>query len=190
MFNHEGTKPFKCEECDYTSVYKKDVIRHSAVHNKERYERRNCGQTQLFLKKNMFIKFSVDDITDYFSFLLQEKEDRVGKNLYLNAIYNTYWHICGLRIILQNNLTEFQFLLLLVATYCKRSALWFLVWLLQVPKASEFPCPVCHRVYPMQKRLTQHLKTHSSEKPHMCDKVRKRIMQFKNYSFHILIILN
>lgn len=37
----------------------------------------------------MFIKSSVDDITDYFSFLLQEKEDRVGKNLYLNAIYNT-----------------------------------------------------------------------------------------------------
>ncbi len=36
MFNHEGTKPFKCEECDYTSVYKKDVIRHSAVHNKEK----------------------------------------------------------------------------------------------------------------------------------------------------------
>lgn len=90
MFNHEGTKPFKCEECDYTSVYKKDVIRHSAVHNKERYEHRTCGQTQLFLKKNMFIKFSdVDDITDFFSFLLQEKEDRVGKNLYLNAIYNT-----------------------------------------------------------------------------------------------------
>lgn len=37
MFNHEGTKPFKCEECDYTSVYKKDVIRHSAVHNKDKY---------------------------------------------------------------------------------------------------------------------------------------------------------
>lgn len=36
MFNHEGTKPFKCEECDYTSVYKKDVLRHSAVHNKEK----------------------------------------------------------------------------------------------------------------------------------------------------------
>lgn len=36
MFNHEGTKPFKCEECDYTSVYRKDVIRHSAVHSKEK----------------------------------------------------------------------------------------------------------------------------------------------------------
>ncbi|XP_027876179.1 zinc finger protein 335 isoform X2 [Xiphophorus couchianus] len=36
MFNHEGTKPFKCEECDYSSVYKKDVIRHSAVHSKEK----------------------------------------------------------------------------------------------------------------------------------------------------------
>lgn len=37
MFNHEGTKPFKCEECDYSSVYKKDVIRHSAVHSKEKW---------------------------------------------------------------------------------------------------------------------------------------------------------
>lgn len=42
---------------------------------------------------------------------------------------------------------------------------------LQVPKVLEFPCPVCDKVYPMQKRLTQHMKTHSSEKPHMCDKV-------------------
>lgn len=42
---------------------------------------------------------------------------------------------------------------------------------LQAPKMSEFLCPVCHKVYPMQKRLTQHMKTHSSEKPHMCDKV-------------------
>lgn len=36
MFNHEGTKPFKCEECGYSSVYKKDVLRHSAVHNKDK----------------------------------------------------------------------------------------------------------------------------------------------------------
>lgn len=36
MFNHEGKKPFKCEECDYSSVYKKDVLRHSAVHNKDK----------------------------------------------------------------------------------------------------------------------------------------------------------
>lgn len=36
MFNHEGTKPFKCEECDYSSVYKKDVLRHSAVHKKDK----------------------------------------------------------------------------------------------------------------------------------------------------------
>lgn len=43
---------------------------------------------------------------------------------------------------------------------------------LQVPKVSEFPCPICCRVYPMQKRLTQHMKTHSTEKPHMCDKVK------------------
>uniref|UniRef100_A0A3Q0QZN8 Zinc finger protein 335 n=1 Tax=Amphilophus citrinellus TaxID=61819 RepID=A0A3Q0QZN8_AMPCI len=92
MFNHEGTKPFKCEECDYTSVYRKDVIRHSAVHNKE----------------------------------------------------------------------------------------------LQVPKASEFPCPVCHRVYPMQKRLTQHLKTHSSEKPHMCDKCGKSFKKRYTFKMHLL----
>uniref|UniRef100_A0A3B4AM33 C2H2-type domain-containing protein n=1 Tax=Periophthalmus magnuspinnatus TaxID=409849 RepID=A0A3B4AM33_9GOBI len=79
MFNHEGTKPFKCDECDYTSVYKKDVLRHAAVHRK--------------------------------------KPDMGSKT-------------------------------------------------------SEFPCPICHKVYPLQKRLTQHMKTHSSEKPHMCDKVR------------------
>jgi len=36
MFNHEGIKPFKCEECDYTSVYKKDVVRHAAIHNKDK----------------------------------------------------------------------------------------------------------------------------------------------------------
>lgn len=44
---------------------------------------------------------------------------------------------------------------------------------LQIPKLSSFPCPVCGRVYPMQKRLTQHMKTHSTEKPHMCDKVAR-----------------
>jgi len=36
MFNHEGKKPFQCDECDYSSVYKKDVLRHSAVHNKDK----------------------------------------------------------------------------------------------------------------------------------------------------------
>lgn len=29
----------------------------------------------------------------------------------------------------------------------------------------------------MQKRLTQHMKTHSSEKPHMCDKVTKIVQE-------------
>ncbi|KAI3357388.1 hypothetical protein L3Q82_015820, partial [Scortum barcoo] len=97
MFNHEGTKPFKCEECDYTSVYKKDVIRHSAVHNKEKKRK-----TEL------------------------------------------------------------------------------------VPKVSEFYCPVCHRVYPMQKRLTQHMKTHSSEKPHMCDKCGKSFKKRYTFKMHLL----
>lgn len=50
-------------------------------------------------------------------------------------------------------------------------SIWFLLVLSQTPKLSSFPCPVCGRVYPMQKRLTQHMKTHSTEKPHMCDKV-------------------
>lgn len=49
--------------------------------------------------------------------------------------------------------------------------IWFLLVPSQAPKLSSFPCPVCGRVYPMQKRLTQHMKTHSTEKPHMCDKV-------------------
>lgn len=44
---------------------------------------------------------------------------------------------------------------------------------IQPPKLNSFPCPVCNRVYPMQKRLTQHMKTHSTEKPHMCDKVSR-----------------
>uniref|UniRef100_A0A8C6PV19 Zinc finger protein 335 n=1 Tax=Nothobranchius furzeri TaxID=105023 RepID=A0A8C6PV19_NOTFU len=85
MFNHEGTKPFKCEECDYSSVYKKDVLRHSAA-----------------------------------------------------------------------------------------------------PKVSEFPCPVCGKVYPMQKRLTQHMKTHSSEKPHMCDKCGKSFKKRYTFKMHLL----
>ncbi|XP_062854809.1 zinc finger protein 335-like [Trichomycterus rosablanca] len=97
MFNHQGNKPFKCEVCDYSSVYKKDVIRHSAVHNKER--RRKTEVT---------------------------------------------------------------------------------------PKVSEFPCPICHRVYPMQKRLTQHMKTHSSEKPHMCDKCGKSFKKRYTFKMHLL----
>uniref|UniRef100_A0AAQ5XXU9 C2H2-type domain-containing protein n=1 Tax=Amphiprion ocellaris TaxID=80972 RepID=A0AAQ5XXU9_AMPOC len=53
MFNHEGTKPFKCDECDYTSVYRKDVIRHSAVHNKEKKRKTElCGKS--FKKRYTF----------------------------------------------------------------------------------------------------------------------------------------
>uniref|UniRef100_A0A2K5HJK8 C2H2-type domain-containing protein n=1 Tax=Colobus angolensis palliatus TaxID=336983 RepID=A0A2K5HJK8_COLAP len=35
MFNHVGSKPYKCDECSYTSVYRKDVIRHAAVHSRD-----------------------------------------------------------------------------------------------------------------------------------------------------------
>ncbi|KAM8829374.1 zinc finger protein 335 isoform 2-T2 [Synchiropus picturatus] len=97
MFNHAGTKPFKCEECDYTSVYRKDVVRHSAVHSKDE-------------------------------------------------------------------------------TKAKES----------VPKASEFPCPLCSRVYPVQKRLTQHMKSHSTEKPHMCDKCGKSFKKRYTFKMHLL----
>ncbi|XP_069507473.1 zinc finger protein 335 isoform X2 [Ambystoma mexicanum] len=97
MFNHEGRKPYKCDECDYTSVYKKDVTRHSAVHKRDR-------------KKRVELP----------------------------------------------------------------------------PKLSSFPCPVCNRVYPMQKRLTQHLKTHSTEKPHMCDKCGKSFKKRYTFKMHLL----
>ncbi|XP_056897704.1 zinc finger protein 335-like isoform X2 [Takifugu flavidus] len=97
MFNHKGSKPFKCEECDYSSVYRKDVLRHSAVHNKDKKRK-----------------------------------------------------------------TE------------------------MAPKASEFLCPVCDKVYPMQKRLTQHMKTHSSEKPHMCDKCGKSFKKRYTFKMHLL----
>ncbi|XP_067856787.1 zinc finger protein 335-like [Heptranchias perlo] len=97
MFNHVGTKPYKCEECDYTSVYKKDVFRHSSIHTKER----------------------------------KKKADLV-------------------------------------------------------PKVNSYPCPVCYRVYPMQKRLTQHLKTHSAEKPHMCDKCGKSFKKRYTFKMHLL----
>uniref|UniRef100_A0A8V5GM51 Uncharacterized protein n=1 Tax=Melopsittacus undulatus TaxID=13146 RepID=A0A8V5GM51_MELUD len=89
MFNHVGSKPYKCEECNYTSVYKKDVIRHSAV-----------------------------------------------------------------------------------PTDC--------------PALNSFPCPVCNRIYPMQKRLTQHMKTHSTEKPHMCDKCGKSFKKRYTFKMHLL----
>lgn len=36
MFNHVGSKPYKCDKCSYTSVYRKDVIRHAAVHSRDR----------------------------------------------------------------------------------------------------------------------------------------------------------
>ncbi|XP_053544645.1 zinc finger protein 335 [Bombina bombina] len=97
MFNHKGNKPHKCEECDYTSVYKKDVIRHSTVHNRER----------------------------------KKKPD-------------------------------------------------------QPAKANTYPCPVCNRVYNMQKRLTQHMKTHSTEKPHMCDKCGKAFKKRYTFKMHLL----
>ncbi|XP_060119796.1 LOW QUALITY PROTEIN: zinc finger protein 335 [Heteronotia binoei] len=97
MFNHVGRKPYKCEECDYTSVYKKDVIRHSAVHSRDKKKRADPP-----------------------------------------------------------------------------------------PKRNSFPCPVCSRVYPMQKRLTQHMKTHSAEKPHMCDKCGKSFKKRYTFKMHLL----
>ncbi|XP_053102250.1 zinc finger protein 335 isoform X2 [Hemicordylus capensis] len=97
MFNHVGSKPYKCEECEYTSVYKKDVLRHSAVHNRDKKKRADPP-----------------------------------------------------------------------------------------PKRSSFPCPVCDRVYPMQKRLTQHMKTHSMEKPHMCDKCGKSFKKRYTFKMHLL----
>ncbi|KAM9527835.1 zinc finger protein 335 isoform 2-T2 [Guaruba guarouba] len=97
MFNHVGSKPYKCEECNYTSVYKKDVIRHSAVHSRDRKKRADPP-----------------------------------------------------------------------------------------PKLNSFPCPVCNRIYPMQKRLTQHMKTHSTEKPHMCDKCGKSFKKRYTFKMHLL----
>ncbi|EMP28283.1 hypothetical protein UY3_14617 [Chelonia mydas] len=53
MFNHVGSKPYKCGECDYTSVYKKDVIRHSTVHSRDRKKRADpCGKS--FKKRYTF----------------------------------------------------------------------------------------------------------------------------------------
>ncbi|XP_014642894.1 PREDICTED: zinc finger protein 335 isoform X1 [Ceratotherium simum simum] len=97
MFNHVGSKPYKCDECSYTSVYRKDVIRHAAVHRRDRKKRPDPA-----------------------------------------------------------------------------------------PKLSSFPCPVCGRVYPMQKRLTQHMKTHSTEKPHMCDKCGKSFKKRYTFKMHLL----
>ncbi|CAH2302473.1 zinc finger 335 [Pelobates cultripes] len=97
MFNHKGNKPHKCEHCDYTSVYKKDVIRHAEIHKRE-----------------------------------------------------------------QKKKTEMPV------------------------KESSYPCPVCNRVYNMQKRLTQHLKTHSAEKPHMCDKCGKAFKKRYTFKMHLL----
>uniref|UniRef100_UPI00358F57A1 zinc finger protein 335 isoform X2 n=1 Tax=Myxine glutinosa TaxID=7769 RepID=UPI00358F57A1 len=97
MYNHEGVKPHKCEECSYTSVYRKDVFRHAAVHSKDRKTKKEV-----------------------------------------------------------------------------------------VPRRHEYPCPVCHRMYYMQKRLTQHMKTHSAEKPHMCDKCGKSFKKRHTFKNHLL----
>ncbi|XP_068120397.1 zinc finger protein 335 [Hyperolius riggenbachi] len=101
MFNHQGSKPHKCDQCDYTSVYKKDVIRHSAVHKQERKKK------PLLTSKN-----------------------------------------------------------------------------------TTYPCPICNRVYSMQKRLTQHMKSHSSEKPHMCDKCGKAFKKRYTFKMHLLTHLH
>ncbi|XP_063816538.1 zinc finger protein 335 isoform X2 [Pseudophryne corroboree] len=101
MFKHQGSKPHKCDQCEYTSVYKKDVIRHSAVHQQER-------------KKKPLLTV----------------------------------------------------------------------------KSTSYPCPVCNRVYNMQKRLTQHMKTHSSEKPHMCDKCGKAFKKRYTFKMHLLTHLH
>lgn len=76
MFNHEGTKPFKCEECDYSSVYRKDVIRHSAVHNKDK-----------LVSKETRSK-SVEHLTDSFYSVLQEKKDWIGKKTTFSLFEN------------------------------------------------------------------------------------------------------
>uniref|UniRef100_H3BDB9 Zinc finger protein 335 n=1 Tax=Latimeria chalumnae TaxID=7897 RepID=H3BDB9_LATCH len=54
------------------------------------------------------------------------------------------------------------------------------------PKLNSYPCPVCNKVYPMQKRLTQHMKTHSTEKPHMCDKCGKSFKKRYTFKMHLL----
>ncbi|XP_018414542.1 PREDICTED: zinc finger protein 335 [Nanorana parkeri] len=97
MFNHQGKKPYKCDQCDYTSVYKKDVTRHSVVHKRDR----------------------------------ARKEE-------------------------------------------------------EITKKCTYPCPICNRVYNLQKRLTQHLKSHSNDKPHMCDKCGKAFKKRYTFKMHLL----
>ncbi|KAJ8401355.1 hypothetical protein AAFF_G00385860 [Aldrovandia affinis] len=68
----------------------------------------------------------------------------------------------------------------------KKKADMVFLGLAQVAKNTQFPCPVCSRVYPMQKRLTQHMKTHSTEKPHMCDKCGKSFKKRYTFKMHLL----
>ncbi|OCT62771.1 zinc finger protein 335 [Xenopus laevis] len=51
---------------------------------------------------------------------------------------------------------------------------------------ASYPCPVCGRIYTMQKRLTQHMKIHSAEKPHMCDKCGKAFKKRYTFKMHLL----
>ncbi|XP_069808256.1 zinc finger protein 335 isoform X2 [Dendropsophus ebraccatus] len=61
---------------------------------------------------------------------------------------------------------------------------------LNIAKNITYPCPVCSRVYTMQKRLTQHMKTHSTEKPHMCDKCGKAFKKRYTFKNHLLTHLH
>lgn len=123
--------------------------------SQQRQVRRSFLQSSILERQILVLSFyswrTIYNCLSFFFFLFQEKEARFGKITFFLSFFSFFY-----------------FLFIPVYRWEFKNTQVFSA---QVPKMSQFPCPICHRVYPMQKRLTQHMKTHSNEKPHVCDKV-------------------
>uniref|UniRef100_A0A3P8TSP6 Zinc finger protein 335 n=1 Tax=Amphiprion percula TaxID=161767 RepID=A0A3P8TSP6_AMPPE len=151
MFNHEGTKPFKCDECDYTSVYRKDVIRHSAVHNKEKKRKTElCGKS--FKKRYTFKMHLLTHIQS------------LGENKFKCEFCD---YTCDNKKLLLNHQLSHTNDRPFRCDYCKYSTSKeeFLVSHLAIKHTGEkpFSCEMCHFMTKHRKNLRLHVQCRHPE---------------------------